>query len=248
MANKSLTDLTARTATADSDLIHVNSGGTDYKEQKIDFLHGDFSRLFDNTTSLTGQAEALPTDGTYYGRILGYGHQSETGLPINAHCYVKVSKNTSSTIFVEVWSTADAEGAHYSIIKTSNVWGSWKQIPTRAEITSLKNSLTNSSIAINAGTPAVTITRNNSYKWGNIIIIAVRFNVTSAIAIYGYVAQIPSNYLIVSDVYAPLMSSYFTTMADKGIYADAGSYTLRASSAIPTGSYTVYVPVLVRNA
>lgn len=110
------------------------------------------------------------------------------------------------------------------------------------------NSLTNSSIAINAGTSAVTITRNNSYKWGNLIVIAVRFNVTSAISIYGYVLQIPSNYLIVSDVYAPLMSSYFTTMADKGVYADAGGYTLRASASIPSGSYTAYIPVLVRDA
>ena len=36
---KSLTDLTARTATANSDLIHVNSGGTDYKETKENFLN-----------------------------------------------------------------------------------------------------------------------------------------------------------------------------------------------------------------
>lgn len=39
---KNLTQLTARTATADSDLIHVNSGGTDYKETKIDFLKNSF--------------------------------------------------------------------------------------------------------------------------------------------------------------------------------------------------------------
>ena len=38
MANTSLPNLTERTATANSDLIHVNSGGTDYKETKGNFL------------------------------------------------------------------------------------------------------------------------------------------------------------------------------------------------------------------
>lgn len=38
MANTSLPNLTERTATANSDLIHVNSGGTDYKETKANFL------------------------------------------------------------------------------------------------------------------------------------------------------------------------------------------------------------------
>lgn len=38
MPNQNLTDLTARTTTADTDLIHVNSGGTDYKETKANFL------------------------------------------------------------------------------------------------------------------------------------------------------------------------------------------------------------------
>lgn len=38
MANTSLPALTERTATANSDLIHVNSGGTDYKETKANFL------------------------------------------------------------------------------------------------------------------------------------------------------------------------------------------------------------------
>ena len=116
------------------------------------------------------------------------------------------------------------------------------------KVISESNSLTNSSISVTAGGSAVTITRNNSYKWGNIIVVAVRFQVTSALAIYDYVLQIPSAYRIVSDLYAPLMSSYFTTMADKGIYADAGSYTLRASASIPSGSYTAYIPVLVRDA
>lgn len=159
MANTSLPNLTERTATANSDLIHVNSGGTDYKETKANFL--------------------------------------------------------------------------------SDV---------NSSISALNNSLTNSSISVNAGNSAVTVTRSNSYKWGNIIVVAVRFQVTSALAIYDYVLQIPSAYRIVSDVYAPLMSSYFTTMADKGLYADAGSYTIRASAAIPSGNYSAYIPLLVRNA
>ena len=52
MANKNLTDLTARTATADSDLIHVNSGGTDYKETKANFLSNITSSISSINSSL----------------------------------------------------------------------------------------------------------------------------------------------------------------------------------------------------
>lgn len=53
MANKNLTDLTARTATAGSDLIHVNSGGTDYKETKANFLQDVNSSISSLNSSLT---------------------------------------------------------------------------------------------------------------------------------------------------------------------------------------------------
>lgn len=247
---KKLTDLTTRTATADSDLIHVNSGGMDYKEEKINFLNGDFSHAFNNTTLLTTQADALPNKpGVYHGYCAASGHQTELGIPINVAIYVTVKFWLSTYAEIEIQSVTNPEGDHYILKKVSGAWDStWTKVPTRAEITSLNSSLTNSSISINAGSSAVTITRNNSYKWGNLIVVAVRFQVTSALAIYDYVLQIPSTYRIVSDVYAPLMSGYFTIMADKGLYVDAGSYTIRASASIPSGNYTAYIPVLVRNA
>lgn len=48
MANTSLPNLTERTATADTDLIHVNSGGTDYKETKANFLSGVKLNYYDD--------------------------------------------------------------------------------------------------------------------------------------------------------------------------------------------------------
>lgn len=105
--------------------------------------------------------------------------------------------------------------------------------------------MTNSSVSINAGSPSVTISRNNSYKYGHVVFVGVRFKVTTAISIYGYVLQIPSTLQCPADVYAPLMSSYFTTMADKGLYLDAGTYTFRASASIPSGDYVFYCPILV---
>lgn len=149
MANKSLTDLTARTATADSDLLHINSGGTDYKETKANFLKGDFQHSFANTSTLTSQVDALAI-GTYFGTIAGYGSQTTTGLPINANCYVKVTKMSATTASIEIWSSADVEGQHYISTKTSNAWGSWVHVPNRSEITALNNSLTNSLLI---GTP-----------------------------------------------------------------------------------------------
>jgi len=38
LPDKSLTDLSERTATANTDLLHVNSGGTDYKQTKANLL------------------------------------------------------------------------------------------------------------------------------------------------------------------------------------------------------------------
>lgn len=60
MANRSLTDLSARTTTADTDLIHVNASGTDYKQTKANFLQ-DTPKHYDATTaqSVTG------TSGNY---------------------------------------------------------------------------------------------------------------------------------------------------------------------------------------
>lgn len=53
MANTSLPNLTERTATANSDLIHVNSGGTDYKETKANFLSDVNSSISALNNSLT---------------------------------------------------------------------------------------------------------------------------------------------------------------------------------------------------
>lgn len=66
MANKSLTDLTARTATADSDLIHVNSGGTDYKETKANFLSNITSSISSINSSLANTSLKY-SDHTYTG-------------------------------------------------------------------------------------------------------------------------------------------------------------------------------------
>lgn len=53
MANTSLPNLTERTATANSDLIHVNSGGTDYKETKANFLSDVNASINSLNNSLT---------------------------------------------------------------------------------------------------------------------------------------------------------------------------------------------------
>ena len=142
MANKSLTDLTALTTTADSDLIHVNSGGTDYKEQKIDFMQGALYHKFDTSSLLTSQIDALPLEKTFFGMINSYGHTSETGLPLNASFFVTVySTDNSGYRYAEITSVG---GVVYTNTKNGTSWGGWTAVPTRAEITSLNNSLTKS--------------------------------------------------------------------------------------------------------
>lgn len=144
MANKSLTDLTARTATADSDLIHVNSGGTDYKETKLNFLKASFGIEFSNTTNITTQADALPDTGTYYGTLISSGHQVETGTPAATFWYVRVLCLSSYYKVIDLWGVDDPQANHYVKCKKNNSWQSaWTLDPTRAEITSLNNSLAN---------------------------------------------------------------------------------------------------------
>lgn len=58
MANTSLPNLTERTATANSDLIHVNSGGTDYKETKANFLSDVNSSITSLNNSLAKSYDA----------------------------------------------------------------------------------------------------------------------------------------------------------------------------------------------
>ena len=314
---QNLPDIPERTATADTDLVHVNSGGSDYKQTKANFTSDLAKEIsFSTSSTLTSQVDALSVGG-YYGFIASYGHQSATGMPYDVNFFVTVQKYDSNNCTVHA--IARGTNPRKWTINKANSWGSWIEDPSRDEISALNNSLTNwnyyqvgsnsygvlecrynpslklcfmvwrgNSTAPSSAQYSFTLpsspvltpndnvvaklrngdsmevrtdntvkvnltgtswsTRSNSYKWGNIIVVAVRFQVTSSLAIYDYVLQIPSAYRIVSDVYAPLMSSYFTTMADKGLYADAGSYTIRASAAIPSGNYSAYIPLLVRNA
>lgn len=144
MANKSLTDLTALTATADSDLLHINSGGTDYKESKSNFLCGDFNHVFANNTLLTTQADALPSKpGVYHGYCAASGHQTELGIPINSAIYITVKFWVANYGEIDIQDVTNPENAHYVLKKVSGTWDStWTRIPARSEITSLNNSLT----------------------------------------------------------------------------------------------------------
>lgn len=132
MANKSLTDLVARTATALTDLLHINSGGTDYKQTKQDFLQGDFYYSFSNDTLITTQADNLAT-GRYFGTIASYGHQSETGVPVNSSFYVHLINYGGN--YKIIYLTRQATGDVYFKVKVSGTWqNDWTQEPTRDEI------------------------------------------------------------------------------------------------------------------
>ena len=156
MANKNLTDLTARTATADSDLIHVNSGGVDYKESKADFLKGSFYYEFGNTSLITSQVDSLPTQGTWFGRISSYGKQSETGAPENFNGDLFVQKFNGNYAVVDFHLIGNPD-LTYRICKKNGTWDSaWTKLPQRAEITSLNSSLTNSIHGV------ATVTSNSS--------------------------------------------------------------------------------------
>lgn len=145
---KKLTDLTARTATADSDLIHVNSGGVDYKETKADFLQGSLHIDFGVTSLLTSQVSSLPV-GCYFGSIQSYGHQTETGVPSNTNYHVQAFVYNSIYRKIVLY-TLNTDASYVNYTYSDGSWATWVENPRRSEIASLNSSLTNSLII---GTP-----------------------------------------------------------------------------------------------
>lgn len=171
MANKSLTDLTARTATADSDLIHVNSGGTDYKETKSDFLQGTLRMSFSNTSLFTTQADALPA-GSWFGSCNANGHQTETGCPVNSGVHIWVWKYSSSFIVIEVSTIGQADSV-FRIAKNNGTWQtSWTRMPTRNEAEKVSEPLSmqgpgSKTFSISNSTRALVVLGGSaSARWG----------------------------------------------------------------------------------
>lgn len=163
MANKSLTDLTARTATADTDLIHVNSGGTDYKETKFNFLEGGFHYVFNNTSTITSQADALGDYACVFGTVSNSSSaQATLGLPLATSGRIEVRSYNAN--YKKIWYYPNGNTqAVYTLIKSGGTWAStWTQEPTRDEITSLNSSLSNTSLKYSDHTYTGTFTPNSS--------------------------------------------------------------------------------------
>lgn len=141
MPNQSLVDLTERTATADTDLIHVNSGGSDYKQTKANFTSDLAKEIsFSTSSTLTSQVDALSVGG-YYGFIASYGHQSATGMPYDVNFFVTVQKYDSNNCTVHA--IARGTNPRKWTINKANSWGNWIEDPSRDEISALNNSLAN---------------------------------------------------------------------------------------------------------
>lgn len=132
---KKLTDLTERTATADTDLVHVNSGGVDYKESKDNFLGNKVPRniAFSNTSAITTQFNNLE-----WGPYVGYVDASTstaktaTGMPETGYFAISGYKYSANDIVVHA---DNLRASHsYTRRKSNASWGSWIEDPERAEI------------------------------------------------------------------------------------------------------------------
>ena len=90
MANTSLPNLTERTATASSDLIHVNSGGTDYKETKANFLS-------DVNSSITSLNNSLARTSFELTAVSPYTISRQQCYKIGNLCVVSILFNVPSS-------------------------------------------------------------------------------------------------------------------------------------------------------
>lgn len=130
---QNLTDLTARTNTAVTDIIHVNSSGIDYKQTKQNFLLGEFKHSFANDTDLTTQVNNLPTAGTYFGACSSNGHKDEVNIPVNSS--ILVCARVFSSQFAEIEIHIIGQGDNrYVKAKNNGTWdSSWTKLATRSE-------------------------------------------------------------------------------------------------------------------
>lgn len=128
-------DLAPKTESSNGDLLHINTGNTDYKQLKSDFLYDVPQRTTFNTIStLFSQIDALPKTGKkYYGIISSYGHQQETGVPINANFYVDIYINNSNSANVRI-TVVGTSGRSFYANKNSGTWGDWVEEPSRDEM------------------------------------------------------------------------------------------------------------------
>lgn len=215
---KNLTELTARTATADTDLMHINSGGTDYKETKANFLKGDFWHVFANDTPLITQVDNLPV-GTWFGYILSSGHQTETGVPYNASFVVKAAKYSSSYAVVTIEGlSASPNNTSYIIGKGSNGWGSWaKSTPTKTDITYTPNS-------------DITVNRFSAYRIGDIVTVSFNMDTGTSFATNANLVQL--------SIGAPALIDFPVMNVTDGtafqMYMTAGG-TIRNGAALASG-------------
>jgi hypothetical protein len=138
MANTSLPNLTERTATANSDLIHVNSGGTDYKETKANFLSDVNASINSLNNSLTNSLTSsfvsvtaktnfvIDTNNTRrIGNIIVvYVKGHTTGTLTNGELFevnfTDSVKNGSSTFFMGVGGTWNIDGVGYAFFNASS--------------------------------------------------------------------------------------------------------------------------------
>ena len=180
MANRSLLDLTELTTTADTDLLHVNSGGTDYKESKEKFVQDLAQRTtFVNTSSILDQVAALTgSNKQYYGILSSYGHQTETGVPYNANYYVNVHVNNSNSMMVELI-IIGSSGRRFQAFRNSGTWSAWQELPSRSEVDTLNGSIARNIKTINSG-ESYTFTFAN----GSRVLIDIFGGATSRNAMY----------------------------------------------------------------
>lgn len=108
MANTSLPNLTERTATANTDLIHVNSGGTDYKETKGNFLSDVNSSITSLNNSLTQRLIDISSSFVVNSSL------NPTGYNVKAF-YDPYTHSVRGSLFISTSSTFDTSVAIFTI-------------------------------------------------------------------------------------------------------------------------------------
>lgn len=102
--------------------------------------------------------------------------------------------------------------------------------------------LTATNFNLTAGTN-VTINEQQSCKVGRMVFISARFTLSAQIAAYSTLATMP--YSAARAWVAPLYNASRLPLTNTGIYADSGNATIRATVAIPAGTYRICVSIPV---
>lgn len=178
MADTYEKDLGQKSSLTTSDFIRVvGSDNVSYKQLVSDVADRILtSGKSASTTGNISDLDAITPFTTGYATFAA--DVSPTGVQ-SAYWYSMIGWGTGARAEI---TCVDVRGTVYTRVKDYSGWKAWVKQPTRAEIDALNSNLTVKDIKSKLSSSVATIQAAYSQRIGNVVIVQLRFTLTSAVA------------------------------------------------------------------